>query len=309
MGYVPLMDIARCLSLVDPSPIASVGELLARLETSTYEASIDRAIHAGAIADRLGYAFAGGYLAALRRLVPDLPRDARACLCATEHGGAHPRAIATRLDRGDDGVLSLSGCKNWVTLGTLARELLVVACTGTDDRGRNRLSVVRLDAGRDGVSIVEKEPLPFAPEIPHAEVTFDRVSIRPEEVLEGDGYDRYLKPFRTIEDIHVFAATLAYVAKVALHHRFPHAVTEGCFSLLFALRALDTESPASRDVHLALAGVIAAGHRLLTEAAPHWAHVDPETRARWERDVPLLGVADKARQKRAQAAFHGLEPS
>ncbi len=56
------------------------------------------AVAGGAGARGVGEAFLGGYRAALRRLVPDLPRDRAVCLCASEEvGGAHPRAIATTL--------------------------------------------------------------------------------------------------------------------------------------------------------------------------------------------------------------------
>ena len=39
----------------------------------------------------------------------------------------------------------------------------------------------------------------FVPEISHAEVELDRVKVSDADVLPGDGYDDYLKPFRTIE--------------------------------------------------------------------------------------------------------------
>lgn len=59
------------------------------------ERPIDRAIRSAYDADRLGLAFVAGYSGALRALVPDAPL--KTSLCATEAGGAHPRAIATRL--------------------------------------------------------------------------------------------------------------------------------------------------------------------------------------------------------------------
>src|SRR3954464_502166 len=62
-----------------------------------WTAPFDRAFAGGACADRLGFAFASGYAEALRALVPDLPPGSITALCATEEGGAHPRAIRTRL--------------------------------------------------------------------------------------------------------------------------------------------------------------------------------------------------------------------
>jgi hypothetical protein len=52
--------------------------------------------------------------------------------------------------------------------------------------------------------------------------------LRPEDLLPGDGYDRYLKPFRSIEDIHIQAATLAWVLREARARRWPlELVTQG----------------------------------------------------------------------------------
>src|SRR6185295_153430 len=64
---------------------------------ATWTEPVDRAFAGGACADRLGFAFAGGYAEALRALVPELPPGSITALCATEEGGAHPRAIRTRL--------------------------------------------------------------------------------------------------------------------------------------------------------------------------------------------------------------------
>src|SRR5438094_653029 len=92
--------IALVTHLLDPSParapIASLVEFAARVSAlHRFDATIDRAAAAGFAADRLGYAFAGGYRAALARLVPAVTGSA--CLCATEAGGGHPRFIRTTL--------------------------------------------------------------------------------------------------------------------------------------------------------------------------------------------------------------------
>src|SRR5262245_27952435 len=89
----------------------------------------DRALAGGACADRLGFAFAAGYAEALRVLVPDLPPGSITALCATEEGGAHPRAIRTRLVEVAPGRHELSGRKRWATIASAASSLLVVAST------------------------------------------------------------------------------------------------------------------------------------------------------------------------------------
>src|SRR3954471_19636201 len=94
------------------------------------EGTLDGALLGGFAADRLGYAFASGYQAALRALVPDLPEDCVASLCVTERGGGHPRAIETRLDPIAGGGYRLTGRKRWATLSSEAGVLLVAASAG-----------------------------------------------------------------------------------------------------------------------------------------------------------------------------------
>jgi alkylation response protein AidB-like acyl-CoA dehydrogenase len=85
---------------------------------ATFEPPVELALVGGFAADRLGYAFASGYAAASRALFPGSARPA--ALAATEVGGVHPRAIATRLSERDDG-WQLDGEKTFVTLGSFRR--------------------------------------------------------------------------------------------------------------------------------------------------------------------------------------------
>ena len=133
---------------------------------------IDQAIVGGFLADRVGYAFASGYQAALRALVPDLPPDRIASLCMTERGGGHPRAVETRLDEAGPGAYRLTGRKRWSTLSTEAGVLLVVASTGSDERGRNRLRLVRVESAAPGVTLHAMPAPPFTAEISHAEARY-----------------------------------------------------------------------------------------------------------------------------------------
>ena len=255
---------------------------------------IDVALRAAHAADGLGAAFVAGYGAALRTLVPEVM--ARTSLCATEEGGAHPRAIQTRLA---DGVLS--GKKRWSTLAMEAQLLLVVASVGTDAEGKNRLRLVRVSPRARGVTITPMPPAPFAPEVGHAEITFDAVSVLPTDVLPGDGYDDYLKPFRTVEDVHVHGALLAWMLGLAERHRWPRELVERLLAAVSGIRTLATAPPLAPETHVALAGAIALT-RELVERAP-WDSLDADALARWQRDRPLLEVAGKARAARLEAAW------
>ena len=82
-----------------------------RAVTGSCLTRIDEAIVGGFAADRVAYAFAAGYQAALRALVPDLSRESIASFCATEQGGAHPRNIQTSLTPTQSGGFILEGTK------------------------------------------------------------------------------------------------------------------------------------------------------------------------------------------------------
>jgi acyl-CoA dehydrogenase len=254
----------------------------------------DRAVRGAHDADRLGHAFVHGYGAALATLVPGVP--ARTSLCATEEAGNHPRAIATRLDTD----LRLRGAKTWSTLAHQAELLLVVASIGSDDTGRNRLRVVKVSPTAPGVTITPMPPPPFAPEIGHAEITFD-TRVAAGDVHPGDGYDDNLKPFRTVEDIHVHAALVGWMLGLGERHGWPRELIERLLAAVATLRGLATAPPLAPATHLALAGAIAQTRELVARAP--WASLDTDTRARWERDRPLLEVAGRARTARLEAAW------
>ena len=63
--------------------------------------------------------------------------------------------------------------------------------------------------------------LPFVPEISHGTVAFSDVPVDSGSILPGDGYSEYIKPFRTIEDLHVFAAILGFIFRIACLFRWP----------------------------------------------------------------------------------------
>ncbi len=299
------VDILAFL-LERPTAVAEIESAHACFESlekldATFSSSVDRAAAGGFLADRIGYAFLAGYRAALFRLDPTL---SRASLCASEEGGAHPRSIKTRLEE-RDGAFVLDGDKTFATLASSAETLLVVASRGARE-GRNWLQIARIPATREGVAIRDRDPIEFAPEIRHARVAFRNVRVSPEEILEGDGYERVLKPFRTIEDIHVLAGWLGHVVRLARAHGESRELTERSLGAISALRDLSPADPASPAAHLALAGVLSVVAGIADALSLSGA--DEETRARWQRDLPLLAVANTARELRRNAAWNALVP-
>ncbi len=137
----------------------------------------------------MGWAFAGGYQAALRALRPELPHDSMVALCVTEEAGNRPRDI--------------------------------------------------------------------------------RTTITPQAPLPGAGYDCYVKPFRTLEDVHVTLAVLSYVLREARARGWPGALREQLVALLSLLLLLAPEDASAASTHVALAGALRwAGPRAGTARSP-----------------------------------------
>ena len=286
--------------------VSSVADLREHVRSCSASDTIERAALGGRAANVLGWAFACGYEAALRRLLPSLGKGQLAALCASEEGVAHPRNIRTTLAPRDGGWV-LTGRKSWVTLGAEADVLLVVATVGTDAQGRNQLRVARVPSTREGVSLETASTLPFAPEIGHSRVTLSGVAVAADELLPGDGYDQVLKPFRTIEDAHVLAAAVGWAIGVAMASAWDRAWIERAVSVIVALRAIGAAPPSKPETHVALAGAATLARRLLEEGS--WATAASAVREAWERDRALLDVAARAREARIEAAWRKLGPS
>jgi acyl-CoA dehydrogenase len=254
--------------------------------------TVERAAIGGARADRVAHAFALGYTAALEALFG----EASASLCATEEHGNHPRAIQTRLHDG-----RVTGHKTWATLADRATHLFVVATEGSDPAGRPRLRVVRVHKDAPGVTLALSSAA-FVPEVAHARVTLDAVA---GDALPGDGYADYVKPFRTVEDIHVHAALTGYLIGVAREHGFARVVERlaGVAAALVTLGAADPRSPAT---HVALAGALATSAAIVAALEAAWSAGPDDEWTRWQRDRAILKVAAKARGERLARAWNAL---
>ena len=272
-----------------------------RARAASIETSFGRALVGGFCADRIGWAFSSGYQEALGALVPSL-RGTRAALCATEGSpGAHPRSIETTLRDG-----ALNGKKSYVTLGGAAERLLVVASEGERPNGQRRLAVVIVPADRAGLSLESRPPTPFVPEVPHARLVLSDVRTEPEERLAGDGYVEVLKPFRTVEDVHVYGAILGYLLQVARRAEAPDELRDAMVVLLGAGASIAAMPPLDPAAHVALGALIARSAAVVEQLAPVWQRVPEPERERWERDRVLLSIASAARDKRLAAARAAL---
>jgi alkylation response protein AidB-like acyl-CoA dehydrogenase len=304
------VNVLAFVLAADPAvaPVASMAAWWARHPAVVARAAtpFEHAVLGGFAADRLGYAFASGYQAALRQLAPDLPASRLASLCVTERGGGHPRAIEARLTHVGDGFY-LSGTKRWATLSDVAGVLLVAATLGPpDERGRPQIRVVRVDAAAPGVQITPMPSTPFTPEILHGEVRLDEVRVAATALLPGDGYARYIKPFRTIEDLHIQGALFGFLLAAARRLDAPRALLERLAAQLATLGALAARDPSDAGVHVALAGALRLAAPLVAEIEAAWALAGDASHALWQRDRLLLGIAENARAKRLERAWARL---
>lgn len=306
-----MLDVLRWLLRNEPKPIESDDVVSWWRATESvrrrFERPIERAIVGGFSADRLGFAFVGGYQAALRALVgAHAPPDEQlGSFCVTEARGNHPRAIEARLVRLPSGELRLDGEKRWATLGPVAVELFVTACEG-QDADRKRLRTVRVAATASGVRISPSSPTPFIPEVPHAVIAFSDVVLPANAMLPGDGYTAFVKPFRTVEDVHVHAATLGYLTAVARRHGFPQAAIESLIAAIVGVHGVSQIEPDAAEGHVALAGLLCQTRNLFESFLPYWPLVGDNERERLHRDRVLLDVAAGARDKRLMRAWQAL---
>ena len=279
----------------------------------------EQALFGGAQAGCVGYAFAAGYQAALHSLLgADISKGISA-LCVTESGGNHPRAIQTTLTqttskKSAEVLYLLDGSKTFITGGPQADVLLVAATTCEDSQGRPVLRLVKVPGTAEGVSVQPMPPLPFVPEIDHASVSFAKVRVPAEDILPGDGYADYVKPFRTTEDIHVTLALCGYLVRVALQTGYAPEQLPLWLSLTAQHIQLAQLPAADPMTHLLLAGTRRQLEQAIPDLETHWQQASTESSgtssgnsfADWQRDKALLKVASKAREQRTATALKNL---
>jgi hypothetical protein len=268
---------------------------------------IDRAVAGGFSSDRAGHAFVAGYQSALSSLFGDPLSAELGSFCATEKGGNRPRAIEATLENASGGRV-LRGEKVWSSVATMAGVLFVVASAGVSaESGRKDLRVVRVAVHERGVRIEPMPPAPFIPEIGHARIVFDAVAVADRDVLPGDGYERYVKAFRTVEDLHVHAALLGYAIGVARRLAMPRDVVEALCHAVVGTVALARRSPVAPETHIALAGALQENSRSLRDLELHWERIGGDEWSRWQRDRAIIEVAAKVRDARLARAWSVLE--
>ncbi|OLF55536.1 acyl-CoA dehydrogenase family protein [Pseudomonas chlororaphis] len=240
-----------------------------------------------------GLAFLVGYQAALRMLWPSAPPSLGA-LCVTEQRSLRPADMQTRLDN-----LHLSGRKDFVTAGDAADWLLVGArCEAAGESPR--LSLALVYAGEPGVRVEKLPAIPLMPDISHGRLLLDNAQC---ELLAGDGWDAYVKPFRTLEDIYVLSAMTAWLYGVGQDNDWPQALLLQLLALLAGCAEVGRQNPSLGSGHVLLGGLFAQFDGLKPAIEQAFAEGPPQWAALWTRDRAVLDLAAGARAKRLAKAL------
>ena len=260
-------------------------------------APITQAMLGGRLAASPGLAFLAGYQAALRVLWPAAPAGLGA-LCASERRRVRPADLTTRLDAG-----LLHGGKDFVTAGAAAAWYLVAARDEAPGQTPH-LTLCAVIRGAPGTRLEALPALPMLADIPHARLQFDAT---PAECLPGDGWDDYVKPFRSIEDLYVLMALVAWLYGVGLDAGWPRALCLRLAGLLAAGAELARHDPKTPPGHVLLAGLFAQFDALQPALDDAFAATPPHWASLWRRDAGLLKVAAAAREKRLDQALQSLD--
>ena len=274
-------------------PVAGLEEWYASLlERIGHPAPLQLALLGGRLAATPGLAFLAGYQGALRALWPAAPWTLGA-LCVTENRSTRPADMATRID-----ALILDGRKDFVTAAEAADWLLVAA---REEAGgapvQLALGVVR--NGAPGVQIETLPALSLMPDVSHGRLHLQGAQC---ERLAGDGWDDYVKPFRTLEDTHVLAALTAWLFGVGQESAWPQALQLRLLGLLAGCAEVARQCPSAAGSHVMLAGLFAQFDSLRPDLDNAFAVGDAQWAQLWQRDKGLLAIAGSARSKRLQKA-------
>jgi hypothetical protein len=274
------------------------------------------ALQGGLAAGNLALAFAAGYQAALRLLLPArLPDDAFAALLLSEGRRQRPEELATQLRAHADGYL-LNGEKSFVTGGGHADLLLVVArCDvrgAADGAGgaaaRVPAVLVMLPRATPGVTLEARADVPVLHELPHARARLVDVPVTAAQVLPGDGWRDYGKPFRSCEDICVSLSFAAYLFAQGRTEGWPETLLASLAGCVLRLADLAGMPPGDVYTHILLG---AAEQELAAAAVQVDACIGgsetPFARD-WRANRAFLLLAAPARAKRLHNAIATLFP-
>lgn len=257
-------------------------------------------------ADRRSAASIAGHQAAIRRLFPATPPGAICAFCISEDRGPHPKYINTALTSSGDG-MQLVGTKRWGSVAPDADVLYVAASVGRE-ADRNDLRMIALPADRAGITLDLAPYAEYGPEMRIADINFEAVDVHADEVIAGDAYLEYIKPFRLIEDVYNTAGIQIGLFRLGLEHAWPDERLERLAGLVCQAAAVSSTDMASPQAILLLTDYLRASGECWTDTWSAWPDVPDSVVARWSPDRNLHDVAARARETRRQTAWATLRP-
>ena len=267
--------------------------LLQQLGTVT---PFELAVAGGRLMATPGLAFLVGYQAALRMLWPSAPSSLGA-LCATEQRSLRPADMQTRLSG-----LRVSGRKDFVTAGDAA-DWLLIAARSEQPGDDPRLSLTVAYPDEPGVRVEKLPPMPLMPDISHGRLYLDNALC---ELLAGDGWDAYVKPFRTLEDVYVLSAMTAWLYGVGQDCDWPQNLQLRLLALLAGCAEASRQAPNHPAGHVLLGGLFAQFEGLKAEVNQALAEGPSEWATMWQRDQAVMELAAGARAKRLAKALAAI---
>ncbi len=276
------------------APAGTLGETYAALlERLGPVAPFELAALGGRAMATPGLAFLVGYQAALRVLWPSAPPSLGA-LCATERRSVRPADMRTRLEG-----LRLTGSKDFVTAG-LEAEWLLVAARSEAAGAAPQLNLAVVYPGEPGVTLEPLPTLPLMPEVGHGRLLLAQAAC---ELLAGDGWDAYVKPFRSLEDLYVLTALTAWLYGVGQACAWPQGLRLQLLGLLAGCAEASRQCADSTGCHLLLGGLFAQFQALRGEIDAALAAGPVQWAELWQRDQGVMALAIAAREKRLNKAW------
>lgn len=256
-------------------------------------------------ADRLAWAFFSGYQAAIRSAFPGALSAATVAAFCVQEPGRKISEITTTLEEQAGGLL-LQGHKGWLLAGPEDCVLFVLARRAGRSKGPGSLAVVSVPFQAEGICRGPVRVQAMVPELAHAEVSFDAVSLPASRVLPGDGYADYAKPFRVREDICVTGCALACLFAEGRAGEWPAPWAQRCVAAIAGLESCSRLDPDDARTHIVTAGTLSFAGAVIRESEQHWRDDQIAARDRWQRDRSILDLGKEARRQRAIKSWLGM---
>jgi len=278
--------------------------------TEQRTSTLEQATLGGRFSNNMNFAFCAGYQSAIQSLFKPDAR-ALASLCITEKEGNHPKHIKSTLVEHKQ-AWQLNGSKSFITGANDATKLYIAVTEPfliQNNTSRPNIKMLAVPADTTGIHITPMPPLLFVPGISHGTAVFEHVNIQASQILNGDGYSQYVKPFRTHEDIHVLVAILGFRIGEALSSNWSLSSIEAHLMLLSSLLSIRTDSFNEPTTHLIFSGCRAQFNTLIKQTDEEFKLNNPKGFSDWKRDKALLGIASKAHTVRTHRAWEYISGS